>query len=370
MALVHQIIDFVDDTDKSILKVAAAKLPEELKDKAILSAEDREKMGSEQFALVIHTKEAQVLKKFPTTDKANTWLSCQYFEKTAEQLPYVARKIAASNLQRACLLHGLGIPAGVEKLASTDVSENRYNEIKRYKEDEMHNKSVKVAEVVNDGSEHFYALGDRYPMPDKDFVKKAAAYLTEHQREFSDAEDRSTFAYHVKARAKELETELDKQAMAVLNTYAGESYGDSVDRQLKLREEILQHKPEMTVALSKLASHKSTTAPEVFAKALYLFDKKAGITRYYDGFIHDAFKSTFGQLRKTASTGYKWEDEQSGVSIDEDTLVKAAESKYDAIKGYFGSTLADSLKKHAVAIFDSLPVDAKATIVKIARGSI
>jgi hypothetical protein len=370
MSLANQIVDFVDDIDKSILKIAAAQAPKDLVSSNILNAEDRERLDPGQFALVIMTKEAHTLKKFPTTDKANTWLSCQYFTKTAEQLPYVAQKIAATNLKRACLLYGLDTPSEVEKLASVDVNGNRYNELKSYKEDKMHTNSVKIEEVTSDGSEHFYALGEKYAMPNATFVKKASAYFIEHHKEFTDAEDRYIFAYHVKERAKELETELDKTAMALLSTYSGSAYGDSVESQLRLRHEVLQNKPEMCNALSKLASHKSTTEPTVFAKALYLFDKKAGITRYYDGFLADAFKSTFGNLRKTAAPGYAWEDKTSGEAIDGSLLEKAAEDKYEKIKSYFGNTLADSLKKHAVSIFESLPVDAKITIVKIAKGAL
>lgn len=370
MALVHQIIDFVDDTDRSLLKLAAADAPSHIKKAKILTHEDRELLGTDQFALVMHTKEAQVLKKFPTTDEANTWLSCRYFEKTAEQLPYVAQKIAATNLRRACIIYGLEVTPSVEKLASREISGNQYNEVKSIKEDRAHTMSVKVASVKEDGSEHFYALGQKYPMPTQDYVKKAASYFTSHHKEFTDAEDRATFAHHVRERAKELEASLDKQAEATLSQYSGSSYGDSVGTQIRIRQELVQSKPEFSEALSKLASHKATTQPEVFAKALYLFDKKAGLTRYYDGYLADAFRATFGQFNKTASTGYRWEDSQSGLSLDGGQLAKVAEEKYDKIKAYFGPTLADGLKKHAVEIFESLPVDAKTTIAKIAKGAI
>ena len=370
MALVHQIIDFVDDTDRSLLKLAAADAPERVKTAKILTHEERELLGAEQFALVMHTKEAQVLKKFPTTDEANTWLSCRYFEKTAEQLPFVAQKIAATNLRRACLIYGLEVSPTLGKLASPEVTGNRYHETKSMKEDQAHTKSVKTASYTEDGSKHFYALGEKYPMPTADYVKKAASYFVSHHKEFSDAEDRATFAYHVSQRAKELEASLDKVASDTLATYAGSSYGDSVSTQIRIRQDLIQGKSDLTQALSKLAAHKDSTDPEVFAKALHMFDKKAGLTRYYDGYIADAFKATFGKFNKVAAHGYRWEDTQSGLSLSEEQLCKVAEEKYEKIKTYFGSTLADSLKKHGVAIFESLPIDAKTTIAKIAKGTI
>jgi hypothetical protein len=368
MALANQIIDFTDDTDKSILKLAAASAPEHIKTAKILTAEEREALSPDQFALVMRTKEAQVLKKFPTIDEANTWLSCQYFEKTSQCLPHTAQKIAAANLKRACAIYNIKSTPSIDKLASTDVSGNRYDEIKSYKEDKMNVKVASVVQVKPDGSQHFYALGEKYPMPTPDYVKKAAAYFNVHHRDFIDAEDRYTFAGHVKARAKELEVALEKQAEETLSKYVGNGYGDSVDKFIRVRGELLEHKPELKASLAKLASHKSTTEPEVFAKALYEFDKKAGISKYYDSYLADAFKTTF--INTKVASAYSWEDDQSGSRLSGSALEKAVDEKHDKIKSYFGETLANSLKKHAVAIFDSLPIDAKITIAKIASGEI
>lgn len=369
MSLVHQIVDFVDDINHSILKEAGAEAPPHLKTAKILSPEERERLEPEQFALVMRTKEAQELKKFPINDEANTWLSCRYFEKTAEQLPYVAQKVAATQLKRACAVYNISVSEVIEKTASLEVASNRYDEVKSWATDRAHTQSVKFATAKPDGSPNFYALGERYAMPSPDYVKKAAAYFMDHMREFSDAEDRSVFATHVRERAKELQVNLEKKAEESLKTYTGDSYGDMLGPQIKLREDLLWAKPEMAQALSKLAAHRSDTDAQTFSKALFLFDKKAGLTRYYDSHLADAFKATFHSLFKTAS-GYLWEDEGSGLSISEKDLESVVDKKYDKIKGYFGESVANQLKKHAVSIFDSLPQDAKETIVKIAKGAL
>lgn len=365
MALANQVVDFIDDTDKTLLKQIASKAPETVKTASVLSIEEREKLPAADFALILRTKEAQILKKYPITDAANTWLSAQYFAKTAEQLPYVAQKIAASNLRRAAAIFNVALPEMIEKLASREVEGNVYNEIMdKNKEKPM----TKIAAAPqSDGSNHFYALGHNYAMPSPEYVKKAAVYFTEHVAEFQDAEDRYNFANNVIERAKELHVELECKEQ--LNKYAGAQYGDSVGTQLRMRQDLLQHKPEMSSALFKLAEHQTSTEPKTFAKALYLFDKKAGLSRYYgSGNIADAFQSTFGTFFKSA--GYRWEDESSGLSIGDKELSKLASDKYDRIKSYFGTTLADSLKKHAAEIFDSLPKDAQITIVKIGKGEI
>lgn len=366
MALVHQILDFVDDTDRSLFKLASESAPKHLLGKNVLTAEEREMLDPSQFALVMHSKEAQVLKKFPITDDVNTWLSSRYFEKTAEQLPFVAQKIAATHLKRACSFYGIKPPEAVVKLASSEISGNTYHEVKSFKEDREYDRSVRTVEVTPDGSEHFYALDRRYPMPDASFVKKASEYFKNHYREFIDSEDRATYARNVLARAGELGCEIEKEASTLLGTYGGNSYGDMLPAQIRVRQSLLEDKPELSQALSKLASHKDATAPETFARALHLFDKRASLTKYYDNYLSDPYKSTFGMSKK--ATGYRWEDSTSGASIDGNVLVKVAQEKYEEIKSHFGTTLAESLQKHPEQIFESLPTDAKLVIVKIAQG--
>jgi len=364
MSLANQIVDFVDDVDKSLLKLIGKDAPTLMKTAQVLTIEEREKLEPDLFALVMHTEDSQVLKKFPITDAANTWLSAQYFEKTAEQLPYVAQKIAASNLHRACAFYKVASPDCVKEWASPEIKNNLYLEVRDMKKYAQAAPIRKQAQVESDGSKYFYALGDNYAMPSAEYVKKAAAYFTDHHREFQDAEDRHAFAANVLERAKELSVQLETKD--TLEKYAGQGYGDSWEGQIRLRQELLQAKPEMAEALNKLASKRAETDADTFSKALYLFDKRAGLARYYDSHLMDAFKSTFGRMHKTA--GYSWEDTTSGLSISEGELSNAVANKYDRIKSYFGGTLADSLKKHAVAIFDSLPSDAKETIVKIAKG--
>lgn len=363
MALANQVLDFVDDVDRRLLRQIVASAPEHVKTASVLTANDREKLSSEQFALIMRSKEEQELKKFPIVDPASTWLSCQYFAKTAEQLPFVAQKIAASNLQKACAIYNIKAPDMIDKLASKGTVGNRYDEVAKSAAEPGLSK-IAVAHKP-DGSTHFYALGERYAMPTPEYVKKAAAYFAQHEREFSDAEDRHTFALNVLERAKELDVDIEGREQ--LSKYASHTYGDSVSTQLRLRREFLQHEPKFVEALDKLSSHKASTEAEVFAKALYLFDKKAHLTKHYGSHLSDAFKATFGVFQKTA--GYQWENQEGSVSISGTDLVKAAENKYDRIKSYFGQTLADNMKKHAVEIFDSLPIDAKETIAKIAQGT-
>lgn len=365
MSLCNQILDFTDDHSKSLFADICKSVPELYKTASIVDAERSVKLESHEHALVAITKEGSVMRKYPINDAANTWLSCQYFEKTAHKLPTTAKTITATQLKLACAIHNVEPTPAVTKLASDKIQSNRYHEAKDMK------KTAHVIEteaVTTDGSTHFYALNNRYPMPDSSFVKQAATYFEQYEKEFTDAEDRHVFAANVLARAGELNVSLENQEL--LSKYAGEGYGDIVETQLKLRQELLWHKPEMSGALDKLASKRAETEPAVFAKVLHAFDKHAGLDRYHGRAIADGYQSTFERRFTKTASGYRWEDESTGMSITEKELEKVADEKYSAIKGYFGSSVADQLKKHAVSIFESLPVNAKEVIVKIAKGQV
>jgi hypothetical protein len=365
MRLINQVIDFTDDVSKEIFKQASA-IPEHCADGAILTAEERAKLAEEDFALVMLTKEASRLRKFPITDEANTWLSCHYFSKTAARLPHTAQKIAAANLKRACAIFNITPPNNVCELADETVSSNFYDEATHANADRSFEQTVKIARELprSESSPHYYALSGKYAMPSAEYVKIASQYFDKHEKEFGNAEDRHSFANNVLNRAKELNVDLGESA--TINKYASDQYSDNISRQIKLRESLVDGKDDLSKSLSKLASFKSTTEPSVFAKALYEFDKKAGLERYYGKSVDDAFKAT---LEKTAASAYQWKDAQTNESITGDLLKKAASSKFDKISQYFGKTVAENLKKHPVEIFDSLPNDAKVVIVRLAKGT-
>lgn len=365
MSLCNQILDVADDLDKSLLKEILKETPppDVVKTANIATRESQEKLSRSSFALVAFTKEGSELRKYPINDAANTWLSCRYFEKTAHKLTPKSREIAAYMLKRACQLHGVAETSLIKsaQIRTSNVYHENYDMTKV-----AH--TIQVEATTPDGSENFYALGSRYAMPNPEYVKKAAAYFVDFEKSFTDAADRHQFADRVIKRASELKVDLDQTK--VLSKYASSDYGDILDIQIKLRQELLQSKPEMSAALEKVASEKARMPAPEFAKLLHAFDKRASIERYYGGYIADAFKATFEERMTKSASGYSYEGEEDGLSCTEKELNKAFENKHDSIKGYFGPTIADQLKKHGCAIFESLPRDAKSTIAMIVKGKI
>lgn len=113
------ILDVYDDTEGVVLRElfsSSGEIPDMAKEAHALSAEDRDGLPDEAFALVLVNNEVE-LKKFATVDETNTALSVMYFNKTAHRLPEEAQSVAAENLWAACEMHGLEAPEWLKKTA-------------------------------------------------------------------------------------------------------------------------------------------------------------------------------------------------------------------------------------------------------------
>ena len=363
MSLSLQVLDFYDDIGKKQLFDVAASAPGFVKSAQIAQREEVSKLPSDHFAIHILTKEGSRMKKYPTHTAADTWLSCGYFEKNAFKLPTTAAKITATHLKEACQKFGIQPNTSVEKLASSEKPNSNL-----YVEDLDMRKTASAHRPLEFHSGADYALNGRYPLFNEGHVKKAASYFSDYYGQFS-PKDRHTFATNLMKKAEAMNLTFDGEETALLRKVAGSDYGNIIESQLTRRMNMVDGDIQATEQLSKVASAMGSLPPEKFAELLHAWDNEHNMSYSRTSHILDAFQSTFDKgFEKEA--GYIWEDESSGISLSGSELEKAASEKYDKIKGYFGETLAGSLKKHGSMIFESLPVDAKAVIAKIAKGTL
>lgn len=112
------VLDFYDDMAGTLLKESFPtpdSLPEIVKTAHILSAEERDVLRDDAFALVL-VNEGKTLRKFACVDAGNTLLSALYFTENMDSLPVEAQKVAAANIIAAC--HEFGLPLrSLEKIA-------------------------------------------------------------------------------------------------------------------------------------------------------------------------------------------------------------------------------------------------------------
>lgn len=364
MSLSTQILDLYDDLGMTQLKALRGDaVPSFIKTAKVSSREEAALLPNDAFALHMMTKEGSRLRRFPVSSAADTWLSCTYFEKNAHKLPYQAAKLAATHLESACERFGIEPNSTVQRLAVDEIPRSNL-----YVEEMDMTKAAHVASIVQSSEGGPYALGNKYPLFNEGFVKKAAAYFVDYFGQF-DPSDRHAYARNVLNRAEELGLSLDGNEVAALRKVAGTEYGDSIESQIRIRKNLLEHDEEACAALNKIADVKDQATPEQFSQLLNQWDQDYNMERSYGRYLMDPYQATYSR-QMTKEAGYTWEDSSAGVSINGKELEKAASDKYDKIKGYFGATLADSLKKHGSTIFESLPSDAKVVIARIAKGNL
>lgn len=355
LKIANQVLDLSDDIDYSVLKKFAKKNTS-IK---VASLEDISSLDDTDFAISVITKKASKLNKFPINDFDNTWLSNEYFEHTAHNLPEEAVKIAATMIKSACEKYKIDANPMVVKYAS-DAKDNLYFEQDVLKHTEVIEEDFsKFAKVKDISDNETFAI---YAMPNEGTVKIACEYLKTHEKKIP-LEYRHKYASAIQRRAASLGfTVKDPE----IRKYASDGYSADIDAHLSLRKELLQVKsPELVESIVKLGSMKNNLTSTEFAQVLHQMDKKAGLDKYYNGYITDPYQATFNRF-----VNPNYVKLAKGKSMSEDELTKLVTAKYASIKNYFGSSVADSLKKDGIQAFEALPMDAKEVILGIADGTL
>src|SRR5690606_11725465 len=183
-----------------------------------------ERLPDSDFGLIVFTKRAAVLRKFPVNDPGNAWLSAQYFHNTHEKLAFPARFIAAKVIKSACDAYGVPASKAVVAYAARandeDIDSNTFVEgsesqwlLRKLAQRELMDKQASAAEInalTEMPNEHFAlvirtegGIIRKYAMPDAQHVKIAAQYFDKYAMDLP-PEYRHKFATAVRDRADEL----------------------------------------------------------------------------------------------------------------------------------------------------------------------
>ncbi len=346
--IANQVIDVSDDIDCSILKKIASKRP----NTSVMDSEKRASLNDHEFALVVMTKRAQKLPKFPINDFDSAWLSNEYFSHTYNNLPAEAQKIAASNIKCACECYKIKPTKAVEHFAK-EACDNVFHE-----KDNMFDSQAltwddplsKFAQVSKITSNETY---ETYDFNNKEAVNTGAEYFSKFAEKMPVAY-RHKYASALQKRATELGFELEGKVAA----YAGNAYSNDLDAHIRARK-LLIKEAKTNAVLEKVAAKNNDCTPAEFAQLLHDFDKYARLERYYGSALKDPYLSTFAVLSNTKLASKSSPD-----------FVKTLADKHMAkIKEYFGKHVAEEFKKHPEAVYESLPKDAKEMMENIANGN-
>ncbi len=379
MSIAAAVIDFYDDAKHELMTKVS--MPVEMKNEhvTVLTPEQHERLPDSEFGLIVLTKRASVLRKFPVNDPGNAWLSAQYFAQTHEKLAFPARFVAAKFIKKACDAYGVfaspTVDAYAARVQEDEAGSNTFVEgsesgwmLRKLAQRELSLEKVAAVEInalTELPNEHFALVmrqGDgsiirKYAMPDQHHVKMAAAYFEKYAMDLP-SEHRHRFAVSVQSRAEELG--VDVSAADMLQKWASTNWNKNVHAHLEQRKSLLPRNEKARSVLDKLAASIQETTPEDMASALNTFDQSTGLSRYYDRGLTDPYASTMDKVAEG------WSAEVDGSTLTEDDLRKVATSK--KLAGYLGETFARQFSEHPTEIFESLPTPEKVLIKQVISG--
>ena len=349
------VLDFYDDGGKILQEVVPniEDVPDFVKTAAAVGKSDNPQM----FALVM-VDNGEVMKKYATADKGNTWLSTLYFWQTRDSLPEEAQKVAAANLIEACEAYDIAPPDFLFEHATqgpvdtnmVDVTGKRPHPIAAPVEQE---KTAQVYAIERNGVQS-------HPIR-VETVKTAAEYFERNVQELQPKERRS-YAVKLAHVARQAAIEMPE----IVEEYASSTYGPLVEGHIDTRHTHLidsDAPAEVRAELVKLAQARRGMSPLQFAADLESFDRKHGLDELWDRWVSDPYYSTFG-LEKMAS---ETESHTIGeVTVTNDELHKLARNGIPTVRTQFGDATALAFQKEPIAVFTSLPLPQRKLFARMA----
>jgi hypothetical protein len=403
------IIDFYDDPQGLVLKtkLGAEHVPDFIKTAEFLDESQRGSLPDDVYALVM-IDQGEKFRKYACVDKGNAALSVIYFLENRDRLPEEAQKVAAANLLTACKWHGLQPPAPLMKVAGllgaamnaswmkSAVSEGskRHNKLMRGipKVGDLTGsnvmplssdteKTASVGDIPDVMQPHVDVTGKSAPPRIEKIAHQRFALVKEGQgrfpidtygdvleadRWFNDhgetlhPEDRRELCTKLAARADEIGCKVTDY----VKKYAGVGYAPDGEVRVAVstRMQYFQDDSPERDMLTGLMDKYAHVPPDVFCEAVRQFDEATGLDHHWDDGVYDPWYTTYG-FEKVA----EWSFSTHGDRINEEQLNQVVKASYPLLAEKFGTDMADSLKKSPVSIFDSLPLDVKRIIMRMAN---
>ena len=392
-------VDLYDDGGQTLREKFGYDVPDFIKEAALLTEEELSDLPDHAFAVVL-VDGAKKLRKYACVDKAHTAVHAIYLMERPRDLPYEARSIAAHNIKVACKRFGLHMPSKLAKMAKMAARTKKLIDtdgvVPRASKTKMSDltgtdimpltsggtrKLKKIASesispyvdihsdtqpVVVTRDKSTYALedesGPQFPLDSYTQVKEAAEFFNQQARRFHPRR-RHEACVKIAARADVLGVPVN----ADVRKYGSTSYGP--DGQIKVgfesRRQMFQQKgdEDSPGLLNKLLEKRASINPEEFAEALSELDIALGVSRYWDKAIPDPWLTTFGTEKRAE---WSWQHGNEKLKADQlQALIKAGPGR-SALERSFGSELVESMSKDPIQIFESLPLDQKIVIARMA----
>jgi hypothetical protein len=396
------IVDFYDDPQGLVLRsrLPQDSVPDFIKQAEYLTEGTRAKLPDDVFALVM-VDQGERLRKYACTDKGNTALSVIYFMENKDRLPEEAQKVAAANLTRACAWYDLKAPlplfkvaglggflkagvtaVGVKGMAQQGLQKHRalmgkVGDLTGSEIMPLSSSTEKTAALrpyvdvtskeppakIKQASAKRYCMVKegqaRFPIDSYGQVQQAIEYFEKYASSMHPA-DRRTYCSNLAPRAEELGIEVPYE----IKKYGSPKLAPDGEVKVAIATRMqfwTEDSPERDLLKGLMAKYASVH-PDVLCAAIQQFDTLTGLQHMWDDAIYDPWYSTYG-FTKTA----EWTWQSGNDRLTEDQLQLSAKKDFDQIKKTFGCEVAEEYRKNPQQIFDSLPLDSKRIIARMAN---
>lgn len=199
----------------------------------------------------------------------------------------------------------------------------------------------------------------RFPIDTYGDVLEADRWFNDHGESLH-PEERRSMCTKLAARADEIGCKVTDY----VKKYAGVGYAPDgeVKVAVSTRMQYFQDDSPERDMLNGLMNKYAHVPPDVFCEAVREFDEATGLDYHWDDGVYDPWYTTYGFIKEAA-----WEFSTHGDKINEEQLKQVVNASYPLIKEKFGDDMADGLKKSPVQIFNSLPLDTKRIIMRMAN---
>jgi hypothetical protein len=199
----------------------------------------------------------------------------------------------------------------------------------------------------------------RFPIDTYGDVLEADRWFNDHGESLHPS-DRREMCTKLAARADEIGCKVTDY----VRKYAGAGYAPDGEVRVAVstRMQYFQDDSPERDMLHGLMNKYAHVPPDVFCEAVKQFDEATGLDYRWDDGVYDPWYTTYGFIKEA-----EWEFSTHGDKINEEQLKQVVNASYPLIEEKLGEDVANGLKKSPVQIFDSLPLDTKRIIMRMAN---
>lgn len=215
--------------------------------------------------------------------------------------------------------------------------------------------------MLHEKKASLYALPSktRYPLDSYAHVERASEYFDKYASAFT-PDERREYCLNLVPRADELGIKVGNEA----RQYGAVEWGTDEKTAFgyTMRRQACGSISDFADTLDMLYEKKAEIDPELFAATLVEFDKLAGLDHEYDRSIPDPYASVFG-----VKIAEEWSELIGNDYVTEQDLRRLAKIGMRSLKSTFDEEFAMEFRKNPVSIFQSLPLDQKRIVMRMAN---